>query len=225
MTFSTRIIQGPVGRLAATTAGRGGLPVLFVHGIRGDRTQWVAPQAHLGQLTVSFDPRGLGESAPDAAGRYHFQDFAEDVGAVADGLGLKSFVLVGHGFGCVVAGEYAANHPGRVAGLVLAEPEESEMDLRDRSPEEHFSRYPGPCLALLAADMLARFGPMSWLLRLPHPRVKVLQGVSYGLMLDAPEVFSTALDEFLDEVEERVALDDMSPPGPTDATGAMTLVY
>jgi pimeloyl-ACP methyl ester carboxylesterase len=222
MTFSTRIIQGPVGRLAVTTAGKGGLPVLFVHGIGGNRAQWAALQAHLGQLTVSFDPRGLGESEPDPAGRYHFRDFAQDVGAVADGLGLGSFVLVGHGFGCVVAGEYAANHPGRVAGLVLAEPEESELDLRESSPEEHFSRYPGPCLALLAADMLAR-GPMTWLLQLPQPRVKILQGVSYGLMTDAPALFSAALADFLDEVEERVALEDLSPPGPTDATGAMTL--
>lgn len=223
MTFSTRIIQGPVGRLVATTAGKGGLPVLFVHGIRGNRTQWAALQAHLGQLTVAFDLRGLGESDPDPEGRYRFQDFAEDVGAVAEGLGLGSFVLVGHGFGCVVAGEYAANHPGRVAGLVLAEPEESELNLRDRSPEEHFSRYPGPCLTLLAADMLARSGPMTWLLQLPQPRVKVLEGVSYGLMPEAPEVFSAAMDDFLDEVEERVELEDMSPPGPTDATGAMTL--
>jgi hypothetical protein len=64
---------------------------------------------------------------------------------------------------------------------------------------------------------------MTWLLQLPQPRVKVLQGVGYGLMTDAPELFSAALYDFLEEVEERVAMEDMSPPGPTDATGAMTL--
>jgi pimeloyl-ACP methyl ester carboxylesterase len=221
MTFSTRIIQGPVGRLALTTAGEGGgVPVLFVHDTSGNRTQWAAQQAHVGQHTVSFDLRGMGESESDPMGRYHFRDFAQDVGAVADALGLERFVLVGHGSGCVVVSEYATRHPGRVAGLVLGDPDESLLGL---APEELLSHYPGPCLAISAESTLTQLGPMALHRRVPGLRVTVLRGVSHWLMMDDPEAFNTALDEFLAEVEELLALDDMLPPGPTDATGALSI--
>lgn len=129
MTFSTQTIRGPAGRLAVTTAGEGGVPVLFVHGNSGNRTQWAAQQEHLKQRSVSFDLRGMGESEPDAAGRYQYKEMTEDVGAVADALGLERFVLVGHSFGCAVVAEYAARHPERVVGLVLGDPGGSVKDL------------------------------------------------------------------------------------------------
>jgi pimeloyl-ACP methyl ester carboxylesterase len=282
MSFSTRIIQGPVGRLVATTAGEGGVPVLFVHCAGGNRTLWAAQQARLAQRTVSFDLRGMGESEPDPAGRYHFRDFADDVGTVADALRLERFVLVGHGFGCAVVGEYATRHPGRVAGLVLGDPggglrelppevldairesflpekyeaarlawveptllgakpgtrqavldslvaakhevmAKATWSLLDYQPEEQLSHYPGPCLAISAEATLAQLGPRALHLRVPGMRLKVLRGGSHWLMMDNPEAFTTALEEFLAEVEERLALEDMLPPGPEDATGALSM--
>ena len=47
---------------------------------------------------------------------------AQDIGAVADALGLGRFVLVGHSYGGSVVGAYAAAHPERVAGLLLVDP-------------------------------------------------------------------------------------------------------
>ncbi|WNG38249.1 alpha/beta hydrolase [Archangium violaceum] len=281
MSTSKRIIQGPAGRLAVTTAGEGGLPVLFVHGNSGNRTQWAAQQAHLAQRSVSFDLRGMGESDPDPAGRYGFRDFTEDVSAVADALGLAYFVLVGHSFGCTVVGEYAARHPGRVAGLVLGDPGGSLKDLPpealdtlresfqpekyeaarlvwfepmllgakpgtreavldslratprevvttatwsllDYQPEEQLSRYPGPCLAISSETTLVQLGTKALHLRVPGMRVEVLPAVSHWLMMDAPETFNSVLDAFLAEVETRVDLEDSLPPGPTDASGALT---
>ncbi|ATB27086.1 Menaquinone biosynthesis related protein DHNA-CoA thioesterase [Melittangium boletus DSM 14713] len=172
-----------MGRLAVSTAGQGGLPVLFVHGHGGDRTQWAAQQAFLVQRSVSFDLRGMGESDPDPAGRYHVRDFAEDVGAVADTLHLERFVLVGHGFGCGVASEYAALHPERVAGLVLGDPEGS-----------------------VKKPLSEGFDP-------PVQR----------LVMDAPESFNAALDAFLADVEAHLVLEDARLPGPTDASGALTM--
>jgi len=118
---SNRIIQGPVGRLAVTDSGEGGLPVLFVHSNAGSREQWAAQQAHLKSRSVSFDLRGMGESDLDPEGRYGAKDMAGDVNAVADTLGLKRFVLVGHSFGGAVAGEYAIRWPERLAGLVFVD--------------------------------------------------------------------------------------------------------
>ncbi|WP_241758856.1 alpha/beta fold hydrolase [Pyxidicoccus parkwayensis] len=121
MASTTRIVQGPAGRLAVTDSGEGGTPVLFVNSNAGRREQWAAQQAHLKQRSVSFDLRGMGESDLDPQGRYGAVDLASDVKAIADALGLERFVLVGHSFGGTVAGEYAIRWPERLAGLVLVD--------------------------------------------------------------------------------------------------------
>jgi pimeloyl-ACP methyl ester carboxylesterase len=283
MGFSTRMVQGPAGRLAVTTTGGGGLPVLFVHGGNGNRTQWAAQQAHLSRRSVSLDLRGMGESDPAPSGRYHFRDFADDVGAVADALGLERFVLVGHSFGCAVVLEYATRHPGRVAGLVLGDPGPSPRglppevldamrermkpetyeaarlewyepmlrgarpetrqavldalfatprevavtstwSLLDYEPVDLLSRYPGPVLSLSAEATLDSLGERALHRSVSGMRVEVLQGVSHWLMMDAPEAFNTALEDFLAEVESRLDVEDALPPGlHTDASGAPTM--
>ncbi len=130
-------MKGRAGQLAATEAGEGGVPVLFVHGNGANRTQWEAQQRHLKQRSVAFDLRGMGESEGDAAGRYGCGDMAEDVEAVVEELGWERFVLVGHSFGGLVAGAYAARHPERLAGLVFAD---AGGDSRG-APEEELTLY------------------------------------------------------------------------------------
>lgn len=111
-------------RLRACDGGEGGLPVLFVHGLAGDSGVWAGALAHLRatRRAVAFDLRGHGRSTPPAGGRVSIKDLAGDVGAVADELGLRRFVLVGHSLGGAVAGCYAGAHPERVAGLFLLDP-------------------------------------------------------------------------------------------------------
>ncbi|MFP2960872.1 alpha/beta fold hydrolase [Myxococcus sp. 1LA] len=121
MTSTSRTVQGPAGPLAVTETGSGGLPVVFVHSNAGRREQWAAQQAHLKQRSVSFDLRGMGESALDSQGRYGSTGMAEDVHAVTTALGLERFVLVGHSFGGDVAAEYARRWPERLAGLVIVD--------------------------------------------------------------------------------------------------------
>ena len=151
MTLSNETVQGPAGRLAVTTAGEGGVPVLFVHGNGGRRQQWAAQQEHLGQRSVALDLRGMGESERDAAGRYAVEAMAEDVGAVADALKLERFVLVGHSFGGSVVGAYAARHPERLAGLVFVDaggdnrgtPQEQLAQLRQGFEPENYEAFTG----------------------------------------------------------------------------------
>jgi pimeloyl-ACP methyl ester carboxylesterase len=70
---------------------------------------------------VLLDPRGTGGSdpAPDPRG-YATADYAADVEELRRHLGLEQLLLLGHSHGGVVAMEYAATHPDRVARLILA---------------------------------------------------------------------------------------------------------
>jgi pimeloyl-ACP methyl ester carboxylesterase len=104
--------------------GRGdAVPVLFVHGNGANLTQWSAQLQHLrrSRRAVAFDLRGMGLSAAPANGDYSIAAMVDDVDAVADALGLRRFVIVGHSYGGAVVTAYAAKHPERVAGVVLAD--------------------------------------------------------------------------------------------------------
>ena len=103
--------------------GSGGLPVLFVHGNSGNRTQWKAQLNYLraSRRAAAFDLHGMGESATAPDGNYSVESFGEDIAAVADALGWKRFVLVGHSYGGFAITAYAGRHPERLAGLVFAD--------------------------------------------------------------------------------------------------------
>jgi pimeloyl-ACP methyl ester carboxylesterase len=129
-----RWIEGPRGRLRVDDGGDGGIPVLFVHGNGSNRTQWAAQLDHLRRTrrAVAFDLAGMGESEPASDGDYSVGGFAKDVAAVADGLRLDRFALVGHSYGGAVGAAYAGKHPDRLAGLVFAD---VAGDLRGTPPE------------------------------------------------------------------------------------------
>lgn len=117
-------MQGPAGVLYVDDGGRGGLPVVFVHASAGNTAQWAAQLAHLRphRRALALDLRGHGRSALPSDGRFSVEAFAEDLGAVVDGLDLRRFVLVGHSMGGAACVAYAGAHPDRVAGLFLVDP-------------------------------------------------------------------------------------------------------
>jgi pimeloyl-ACP methyl ester carboxylesterase len=117
-------IEGPQGRLHVDDGGRGsGVPVLFVHGNSGSLTQWRAQLDHVRQSrrAVAFDLRGMGQSDLPRNGDYSVNAMVDDVEAVTNALKLQRFVIVGHSYGGSVVAAYAARHPERVAGVVLAD--------------------------------------------------------------------------------------------------------
>ena len=67
---------------------------------------------------VAFDQRGHGDASRPSDG-YRLMDFANDVVAVLDQLGIERATLLGSSSGGYVAQQVARLHPLRVCGLVL----------------------------------------------------------------------------------------------------------
>lgn len=136
-------IDGPAGLLHIDDGGKGGLPVVFVHSFGGSAAQWQKQLAHLREerRAIAFDLRGHEQSSAPANNDYEVEAMAGDIDAVADGLKIRRFVLVGHSMGGSAAIAYAWMHPERVAGLLL-------MATPGKLPEEQSS----PIIASLESD-------------------------------------------------------------------------
>jgi pimeloyl-ACP methyl ester carboxylesterase len=97
-----------------------GVPAVLLHGWLDslrcfDQLMAVMPQRI---RVLAFDQRGHGDAAKPADG-YELGDFADDVGAFLDAIGLDAAVLVGASSGGYVAQRFAVDDPGRTLGLAL----------------------------------------------------------------------------------------------------------
>lgn len=131
-------VPGPAGVLHVDDGGSGGLPVLFLHGLGGTAGQWRPLLAHLRpeRRALALDLRGHGRSSPADDGEYGIGEFADDLAAAADDLGLSRFVLAAHSLGASVAAEYASREKERVAGLFLVDPNGDQTEIPRRELED-----------------------------------------------------------------------------------------
>jgi pimeloyl-ACP methyl ester carboxylesterase len=113
-----------VGALSVDDGGSGGLPVIFVHSLAGNTSQWSAQLEHLrtSRRAIALDLRGHGLSKPPADGDYAIESLAADIDTIVRRFDIPEFVLVGHSMGGIVSLAYANAHPGRAVGILLADP-------------------------------------------------------------------------------------------------------
>ncbi|WP_322797931.1 alpha/beta hydrolase [Thermoflexus sp.] len=110
-------------RMHYVERGTGKLTVVFVHGWLSSH-RWWEPVLHRlppGVRAFALDWRGAGDSDPVEQGHTLLQ-YAADLQAFADAIGLPPFWLVGHSMGGGVALRYALDHPDHLRGLVLVNP-------------------------------------------------------------------------------------------------------
>jgi len=82
---------------------------------------WDQVISHLpGRHTFAIDFRGHGRSSKTPP--YHWRTFGEDAAALADALGLRGAVGVGHSMGGYAATLAAAKHPAAFGTLLLIDP-------------------------------------------------------------------------------------------------------
>ncbi|MCX4722521.1 alpha/beta fold hydrolase [Streptomyces sp. NBC_01306] len=100
-----------------------GIPVVLIHGHPFNRTLW-APQAQAlsaaGHRVITPDLRGYGESSV-TPGKVFLSDFADDIAALLDGLGIERAVIGGVSMGGQISMEFCRRHLGRVRALVLSD--------------------------------------------------------------------------------------------------------
>jgi non-heme chloroperoxidase len=98
-----------------------GIPMLLLHGVTDSWHSFEPVLPHLPASIHAFalTQRGHGDADRPATG-YRTRDFAADVAAFADTLGLEPAVIVGHSMGSTNAQRFAIDHPEHTLGLVLA---------------------------------------------------------------------------------------------------------
>jgi pimeloyl-ACP methyl ester carboxylesterase len=103
----------------------------------------------------ALDFRGHGDSQWMIPPDYTYESHAADLDEVADKLGMRDFVLIGHSMGGLISLLYTATYPGRVRALII-------VDSSIRMPEERVAmlrsvgRRPGSTYAT-HEEFLARY--------------------------------------------------------------------
>ncbi len=115
-------VDGPV-RLHHLEYGNRGTPVVILPGITTPAAMLEFVSTDLGRdhRVWTLDIRGRGSSDTPADG-FTLDDYAGDVAAVVEGLGLERPALVGHSMGARIAAATAVRFPDLVGPLVLADP-------------------------------------------------------------------------------------------------------
>jgi pimeloyl-ACP methyl ester carboxylesterase len=199
-----QFIRGWQGRLHVDDGGTGSLaPVLLVHGNGANLTQWRAQLDHLrkSRRAVAIDLRGMGKSDPARNGDYSVAAMADDVQAVADALGLRRFVIIGHSFGGSVVAAYAAKHPERVAGVVFADAA-GNVKIAPEAAE----KFLGALRANKDAVVAQWFAPI-----LQHATPETNRAVLASVHATPAEVMAGALDSIL-SFDVKPALDAYRGP-------------
>ena len=133
-------------RIHYVIAGAGEL-VLFVHGFPEFWYAWKDQLLEFGRnyQAVAPDMRGYNLSEkPAGVDQYQVKFLCEDLRGLAEHLGHKRFVLVGHDWGGAVAWAFALSYPGYLDKLVIINaphPAVFERELRENPAQQKASEY------------------------------------------------------------------------------------
>lgn len=190
-------------RLAYERLGKGA-PMVLLHGFPLDHHLWdeVVPL-----LTDTFDLiipdlRGFGGSST-VDSFYAMEDFAADVAALLDHLGIQKAALVGHSMGGYVSLAFARVYPERVTGLglvasqVLADAPERK-DGRYKSAAEVADKGIGSVVAAMTPKLT--------------PDERVQEFVKQSMEQQQPAAYIGALKAMAERVDSTPLLDSFNFP-------------
>jgi pimeloyl-ACP methyl ester carboxylesterase len=133
--------------------------VLAVHGITASHLAWRAVARELAGQAPSCllapDLRGRGHSA-GLPGPYGIAAHVADLLAVLDDAGVARAVLAGHSMGGYIVARMAAEHPDRVASVVLLDGGVPLPLPPEEDPETILEKVVGPAIARLHMTFASR---------------------------------------------------------------------
>ncbi len=139
--------------------GRGGVPLLFIHGNGGNSEQWHAQLAYFrqrGHRAVAIDLPGFGQSPLPEDHDQSLNAMSAAIDRVVHRLALHRFVIVGHSYAGAVVANYAASHAENVAGVVYVDAAAGAVKL----PEEQKAQFTAALRKDKMAVVRGWFAPM-----------------------------------------------------------------
>ncbi|MDB5087020.1 MAG: hypothetical protein JWR09_1014 [Mucilaginibacter sp.] len=129
-----------------------GEPILLVHGHPFDHTMWDSQIKSFSKLyqVITPDVRGYGKSSLPKSAATRFEDYATDLLALMDTLGINSFHLSGLSQGGQIIMEIFRQAPSRIKSLIFAdtfasldtpEVKQGRYDTADRLEKEGMDTY------------------------------------------------------------------------------------
>ena len=118
--FTSQLVDG-IPRLHFQEIGSGP-PVIFLHGIGGNRTNWTAQQLAMSDVctTIAWDARGYGKS-DDYEGPLNFHDFSQDLTRLLNFRKINKAHFVGLSMGARILMDFYPQNKERVATLTLCD--------------------------------------------------------------------------------------------------------
>lgn len=195
-----------------STSTTGDVPQLLVHGLGGSSITWVPVMEGLAERgpVVAVDLPGFGRTPITDADPLTVAGYVDFVVEVADTLGWDTFTLHGNSMGGLIGTLLAAQHPGRLSGLVLvspALPPRTPLGFLPPSSATIGGMAPiiGSSLAALALGLVGLAGP--WL---DERRNRAMLGLIYsdpdGVDRDFLDLLAADFAEDVEGVDLRRAL-------------------
>ena len=100
-----------------------GHAIILLHGIGSGSGSWIDQLKHLASKykVIAWDAPGYGGTARLTKDYPKASDYVEALEYFISGLDIEPYLIVGHSFGALIAGNYAKNH-AELPALVLANP-------------------------------------------------------------------------------------------------------
>lgn len=129
---------------------------VLLHGISSGAYSWIKQlqDPRIKQRIIAWNAPGYGQSQPFEMVETSGSDYSAKLLEFVDELGLKTFTLVGHSLGAMMASAFAADYPERVSRLVLICPAQGYRHESLSTKSDVYARRP-KLLAELGREGLA----------------------------------------------------------------------
>jgi proline-specific peptidase len=191
------------------------LPLVALHGGPAAGHGYMMPYAHLAldRPVVLYDQSGCGRSsAPPELKRYTVARYVAELEALRIHLGFDRMLLLGHSWGGLLAPAYAARHPDRVAGIVLAGTSADWQGFVDAA--QHWLTELGP-EAIATVRRAERTG------KTDDPAYQALLGRYYALHLCRLEHWPKFLEDAGETIGHNPVYQYLNGPSEFQFTGAL----